>query len=246
MLQIKTLYTLPTTSAVLSEELLRSDWFYELQGLSRGLNHSVIEQLKAEARFDVRCIAYRRHDDRRYISMYSFWFDGKPVMLTQNAGREGDDFRRRMITDEALFKDLCHYLHSRLVLDIDVHHSDLVDPETHIFEEEAFKFSGSEDLGASLGYPSKARTEGYQVLPDAAKMLKVEPESLVFIAAESGMDFPTYLRRHLVVLKKVRPVSPAELQVNERLLPHYTEQGVTQFYWFERTSDVPDEDITVF
>jgi len=245
MLQIKMLYSLPTSSVGLSEELLRSDWFYELPSLSRGLNDSVLEQLKNEARFDVRCILYRRHDDRRYISMYSFWFDGKPVMLTQNAGREGDDFKRRLVTDAALFKDLCHYLHSRLAFDIEVAESDLVDPEKHIFEEEAFKFSGGEDFGAAFGYPVKPRTEGYQLLPDAPRMLKVEPASLVFVAALAGKDFPEFLRRHLTVLKKVRPVSPAELAINERLLPHYAEQGVTQFSWYESTNDVPAEDIMV-
>jgi hypothetical protein len=245
MLQIKTLYSLPATSVVLSEDLLRSDWFYEVPSLSRGLNDSVLEQLKSDARFEVRCILYRRHDDRRYISMYSFWFDGKPVMLTQNAGREGDDFKRRLITDAALFKDLCGYLHSRLDFDIEVAESDLVDPETHIFEEEAFKFSGGEDFGAAFGYPVQPRTEGYQLLPDATRMLKVEPASLVFVAAQSGRAFPEFLRRHLTVIKKVRPVSASELAVNERLLPHYAEQGVTQFYWYESTSYLPAEDILV-
>jgi hypothetical protein len=52
-----------------------------------------------KGRFELRY--YRRFcsDGRRIWHLYSLWFDGRPVMILQNAGREGDDHHRRIVTD---------------------------------------------------------------------------------------------------------------------------------------------------
>lgn len=55
-------------------------------------------------------IKYFNFDGRRYWRLATVWFDGKPVMVTQNAGREGDDHARRFITDAEAYKDMVQYI----------------------------------------------------------------------------------------------------------------------------------------
>lgn len=57
---------------------------------------------------------YKQHcfDGRRTWVLASVWFDSAPVMIIQNAGREGDDHHRRFITDPERYTQLIGYLHS--------------------------------------------------------------------------------------------------------------------------------------
>lgn len=49
-------------------------------------------------------------DGRRFWRMQSVWLDGQPVMITQNAGREGDDYSERFILNYAAFVNMIAYL----------------------------------------------------------------------------------------------------------------------------------------
>ena len=51
-------------------------------------------------------------DGRRCWSLRTVWFEGKPFMITQNAGREGDDHRQRFITDVEVYKKFVDYVKS--------------------------------------------------------------------------------------------------------------------------------------
>jgi hypothetical protein len=51
-------------------------------------------------------------DGRRLWRLSTVWFDGKPTMIIQNAGREGDDHRERFITDVKEFKNMISYINS--------------------------------------------------------------------------------------------------------------------------------------
>lgn len=50
-------------------------------------------------------------DHRRFWRLATVWFDEKPVMIIQNAGREGDDHARRFITNPVLFAEMCEHLY---------------------------------------------------------------------------------------------------------------------------------------
>ena len=49
-------------------------------------------------------------DGRRVWILASVKFDGKFVMVTQNAGREGDDYVKRFITNRPLYNTLVEYI----------------------------------------------------------------------------------------------------------------------------------------
>lgn len=48
--------------------------------------------------FEIRFYARRSIDERRVWWLYSLYFEGAPVMILQNAGREGDDHTRRIVS----------------------------------------------------------------------------------------------------------------------------------------------------
>jgi len=92
-----------------------------------------------EQRVLIKEYKYFDFDGRRYWRLASVWFDDndladlrhKPVMIIQNAGREGDDHDGRFITDEKLYMEMITYLRS-LVKDRPFQTSDVVDPDVDI------------------------------------------------------------------------------------------------------------------
>jgi hypothetical protein len=68
-----------------------------------------------------------QYDYRRYWELTTVWFDGQPVMIVQNAGREGDDYHERFITDPHAYADMVGYLRTLLPADLN-DPSDVVDP----------------------------------------------------------------------------------------------------------------------
>lgn len=55
---------------------------------------------------------YHNFDGRRFWRLASVWYNDKPVMIIQNAGREGDDHAKRFVTDGKLYSDMVYYLFS--------------------------------------------------------------------------------------------------------------------------------------
>lgn len=55
---------------------------------------------------------YKNHcfDGRRVWILASVWFDVQPVMIIQNAVREGDDHAKRFITNEKLYDEMVTYI----------------------------------------------------------------------------------------------------------------------------------------
>ena len=67
-------------------------------------------------------------DGRRTWKLASVWYDDKPVMIIQNAGREGDDHHERFITDKNLYFDIIKYLQSLIISEeIEEELDDLID-----------------------------------------------------------------------------------------------------------------------
>lgn len=64
-------------------------------------------------RIEIRIFKHFDFDQRRFWRLAAVYFDGKPVMITQNAGREGDDHAHRYLLDEPVYRELIGYLASR-------------------------------------------------------------------------------------------------------------------------------------
>ena len=69
-----------------------------------GINRSTRVSLKIYKDFDF--------DGRRFWRLLSVWFDNTPVMILQNAGREGDDWVGRIITDGEMYNNMMNHIRS--------------------------------------------------------------------------------------------------------------------------------------
>lgn len=96
-----------------------------------------------KGRFELRF--YRRYtsDGRRVWWLYAFFFDGQPVMVLQNAGREGDDHHRRIVTDPHQLARAVTLLRTFLPA---IEASEVVDPDSPVKGLDEF-------YGDSLGEP---------------------------------------------------------------------------------------------
>ncbi len=66
----------------------------------------------------VRIIVEEHEDFRRYWRLAAVWFGETPVMIVQNAGREGDDHQAKYIINKEAYKQLCTYVCEQLVKQI--------------------------------------------------------------------------------------------------------------------------------
>jgi hypothetical protein len=74
------------------------------------LTHAVDEENGESQRVERRILIRVDHDERRYWELATVWFGGKPIMVTQNAGREGDDHHARFVTDPVGYGAMVGYL----------------------------------------------------------------------------------------------------------------------------------------
>jgi len=58
-------------------------------------------------------------DGRRGWFLASMWFEGKPVMIIQNAGRELDDHSNSFISDESAYREMVKYIQTLIPIDVD-------------------------------------------------------------------------------------------------------------------------------
>jgi len=68
-------------------------------------------------KIDIKYYADYSFDGRRTWTLASVWYENDPVMIIQNAGREGDDHRVRYITNEQSFKKMISYIESLLTVE---------------------------------------------------------------------------------------------------------------------------------
>jgi len=62
--------------------------------------------LPEDDRVEIRVFKHFNFDHRRFWRLAAVYLDGEPVMITQNAGREGDDHAHRYVLDEERYRAL--------------------------------------------------------------------------------------------------------------------------------------------
>lgn len=78
------------------------------------LEDGLIEQIDNNEKIQIKYYKYHSFDSRRIWSLASVWFDGSPVMIIQNAGREGDDHHAKFVTDEIKYIEMLQYINELL------------------------------------------------------------------------------------------------------------------------------------
>lgn len=119
-----------------------------LVGYLDGCYYNHVPEVDEHAQYNasdrVECRIYKdfNFDGRRFWRLASIWFDGKPVMIVQNAGREGDDWAKRYVTDQKAYAEMVYHIMSLMKPELDMGGHDFVDPDTDI--EDLTSFYGNE------------------------------------------------------------------------------------------------------
>lgn len=83
-------------------------------------------------RVKIKTIKYFDFDGRRFWLLATIFFDSTPVMVIQNAGREGDDHAQRYITNKEYFLSLGAYVRSLMAVESE--HIETIDANDEIPE----------------------------------------------------------------------------------------------------------------
>lgn len=98
--------------------------------VSEGLVDIDEDPIEKEKRILLKEVFYDNIDCERFALMETVWFDDKPVMIMQCAGRGGQDFQEEFITDIDTYRDMVEYIRSFEKR----HYRYVIDPEKDIHE----------------------------------------------------------------------------------------------------------------
>ena len=101
---------------------------FPLDEYLRDLYLSEIEE-EANERIELRYYARTNFDGRRGWYLFSVWFDDKPVMICQGAGRELRDFNNSFVTDWDTYTEMTKYIASLIPPEEDPNHENLISPD---------------------------------------------------------------------------------------------------------------------
>lgn len=93
------------------------------------------DKAQKDERIMIKVYKHFDFDHRRFWRLSSVWFDGAPVMVLQNAGREGDDCSQRFVTDEERYRRMVAYLFTLIKHDDSIA---TVDPDKDIKDLTSF------------------------------------------------------------------------------------------------------------
>jgi len=66
-----------------------------------------LDEVEKTQRMETRTIVDHDYDGRRGWTLQTVWFDGKPVMVVNSSGRDGDEYHDRWITDAGAVWGAC-------------------------------------------------------------------------------------------------------------------------------------------
>lgn len=239
MLKLQAIYSLPTKPVDLTNYVLRPNWIPELGGvLELDGDSELLQELQVEGRLTVNCLVDDYVDGHRIAQMHTVWFDGKPLLIVQDAGRSGRDFSRRWLTHPVEYQKLLQYLLSKVRVPDAV--GDVADPEALVYEDDVLFFYGRY-FGDRFGFEREPQAEGYLIFRpwDTKGIVPVAPADHLLVAVHPDIQEPAlYIRRQGFVAKYVRPLNDQELASNPKLAEPAFGEVVQTFHWY-RESEVP-------
>lgn len=222
MFKLKELFNLPGKIEPASNHIMGEKWFPDVGDLQYSIDYEKLQEIDADARLLFKELAYEQYEGSRFAALYTIWFDNKPFMYIQEAGRSGRDHFVRGIVDAATYQDATNYLRSKiatLVPDDEVY-----DLEMLVYPEQVFHFYG-QDFGTALGYPSEAIATGFMLLHCKSVLPIPDADKLYLITAKADVAaMPEYVRRSEVVLRRIREMTEEE----HDLAPNVRLHGRTQ------------------
>ncbi|PRY33856.1 hypothetical protein CLV58_1195 [Spirosoma oryzae] len=122
------LYQYPVESESKDLNDLRGCYYNHIPEIDQFWNYLDQDVLDKNDRVVIKTLKFFNFDGRRYWQLATVWYQNQPVMVIQNAGREGDDHARRFITNPELYREMILFIYSLLPLTIQDTTNDLIDP----------------------------------------------------------------------------------------------------------------------
>lgn len=105
------IYALPFSKQTTCLGVLKGFYYDHLSEFSKKYwRDSYFNYEEINTRITIKTHVNHDFDGRRIWAIRSVWLDGLPVMIIQNAGREGDDHRERYITSKKRFLEMLGYM----------------------------------------------------------------------------------------------------------------------------------------
>lgn len=232
MITLKDIYVFPVIKqAQLTEHSFDISWFPELSDLENTLTYSTLSTIVAEQKLQVNQIFYACEDGERTVEMYSVYYHGNPIMIVQQAGRGGEDFFRRFVTDATGYREMMDYLRHAFNKTT----SDCFSPDSPFYIDDLLTIYGK-DVSSQFGLEPEKKLEGFTVL-FTGKRGNVDPGKLYIVFSEgNASEVPDFWRRGSRIFVTAAMLTPDELNNGFGFNLTKAEDRDTTFYWAERVS----------
>lgn len=101
------------------------------------VSDSDVDERELNKKILTKTVKYYSFDGRRIWEVLSVWFENKPFMISMNAGREGRDDSRLIITNKQLYADASSYL-VELMLNLEKEDIKEINPDEDCDDLECF------------------------------------------------------------------------------------------------------------
>ena len=126
----KEIYEMPFEDILYNPRILFGIYYNHM---GEDIEHKHGDEYQNSERLEIRVIKRFDFDHRRFWLLATVWMDKKPVMIIQNAGREGDDHNARFITDEPLYKEMIFHIRELFLPRCrDIHYVETINSELKI------------------------------------------------------------------------------------------------------------------
>jgi len=118
---------------------------FDLSGINDGVNTQVV----------LKYYAYHDFDGRRVWFLFSVWYKNHPIMICQEAGREGNDHTEEFITDADGYTEMIKYIASLIQPPVSPLEERFHDPDADIEDLTRFYGTSLEELYDPKGVDPK-------------------------------------------------------------------------------------------
>lgn len=190
MIKLKEIYAFPVLKLMLfSECVVGGEWFPEVPEIGESFDMPVLNTLDAEKSLSVNQVYFSCEDGERTIEMYTVYYHGMPVMIVQKAGRGGEDFFRRFVTNATGYGEVVDYLRNAFNKTTE----DCFDPEADRYIDDVLSIYGN-DVSEQFGLLPEPKVDGLLILHVSREELKKESCIILCVEAFVG-EVPKWWRK---------------------------------------------------
>lgn len=218
MIKLRDIFNLPSTPVDLKEDFftLKGNWVPEIDELVPDYDREIAEAIAEDGRMAIKTVVFDNIDGDRYAMLCTVWFDSKPTLIVQEAGRSGRDYFNRWVVDLMTYNEMLSYLVTKLTNSREAKFADFVDLDTDVYPEMFLSFYGK-NYASNFGLKVEPPLKGVILLANRRGLLNhLSSDQYLLFTQEYEGDAPEYIRRDSLVMKKVRAIPIEEIEEHNK------------------------------